>query len=73
MQLTTETGKAESELADMRDFILASGNQTRFREFQLERQKHMEAVEQARAAAERERQVQRESKRQDSSCGMRLC
>ena len=73
VQLTIETGKAESELADMRDFILASGNQTHFREFQLERQKHMAAVEQARAAAERERHIQRESKRQDSSCDMRLC
>ena len=72
-QLTSETDKAQSEIADLRDFILASGNQTRFQEFQLERQKQIEALEQARATAERERHIQRESKRQDSSCDMRLC
>ena len=72
-QLAHETDRAKSELAELRDFILASDNQTRFREFQLERQKHMEALERARAAAERERRIQRESKRQNSSCDMRLC
>ena len=62
--------KAASEMKDMQDFILVSGNHLRFQEFQLQRME--EKALEARARAEQERQIRQEAKRQNQSRGMRM-
>ncbi|MBD5646506.1 MAG: plasmid recombination protein [Desulfovibrio sp.] len=62
--------KAASEMKDMQDFILVSGNHLRFQEFQLQRME--EKALEARARVERERQIRQEAKRQNQAPGMRM-
>ncbi|MDE7370683.1 MAG: hypothetical protein K2N07_02865, partial [Desulfovibrio sp.] len=62
--------KAATEMKDMQDFILVSGNHLRFQEFQLQRME--EKALEARARVERERQIRQEAKRQKQSRGMRM-
>ena len=68
--------KAASALKDMQDFILFSGNQLRFQEFQLQREdeRKMNARnrEQARLAAERDRQIPQEAEKPNRPRGMRM-
>lgn len=62
--------KGASEMKDMQDFILVSGNHLRFQEFQLQRME--ERALEARARAEHERQVRQETERQKQSRGIRM-
>lgn len=62
--------KAASEMQDMQDFILVSGNHLRFQEFQLQRME--EKALEARARAEQERQNLQEAERQNQHRGMRM-
>ena len=62
--------KAASEMKDMQDFILVSGNHLRFQEFQLQRLE--EKALEARARAEHERQIRQETERQNQHRGMRM-
>ena len=62
--------KADSEMKDMQDFILVSGNHLRFQEFQLQRME--ERALEARARMEHERQIGQEAERQKQHRGMRM-
>ena len=62
--------KAATEIKDMQEFILVSGNHLRFQEFQLQRME--EKALEARARAEHERQIRQEAERQNQSRGMRM-
>lgn len=62
--------KAATEMKDMQDFIVVSGNHLRFQEFQLQRME--EKALEARVRAEHERQIRQEAERQKHSRGMRM-
>ena len=62
--------KAASEIKDMQEFILVSGNHLRFQEFQLQREEEKEL--EVRARAEQERQIRQEAERQNQHRGMRM-
>ena len=62
--------KAASEMKDMQDFILVSGNRLRFQEFQLQRMEE-KALEDC-ARVEHEQQFRHEAERQKQSPGMRM-
>lgn len=68
--------KAASALKDMQDFILFSGNQLRFQEFQLqredERQMNARNREQARLATEHDQQIPQEAEKPNRPRGMRM-
>lgn len=71
-----EKAKASLELADMQEFIQLSGNYIRFQEFQLQREdeRKMNARnrEQARLAAECDRQIPQEAEKPNRPRGMRM-
>ena len=62
--------QAASEMKDMQEFILVTGNHLRFQEFQLQRME--EKALEARARAEQEWQVRQVAERQNQSRGMRM-
>ena len=62
--------KAATEMKDMQEFILVSGNHLRFQEFQ--HQCMEEKALEAPARAEQERQNRQEAERQNQSRGMRM-
>ena len=74
--MAREKDKANLKLTDMQEFIQLSGNYIRFQEFQLQREgeRKMNARnrEQARLAAERERQIPQEAEKPNRPRGMRM-
>lgn len=67
-EMAHEKNKANAEIADMREFILVSGNHIRFQEFLLQQQEERKQTK----SAEREQQIRKDAERQNQQRGMRM-